>query len=116
MASAEECYAELWDWLSRPPSGYGNHSCDACTVSDDCPVRPLIEDIASSSPNSCSFYWPPNAGREPGEWYWRQLKIIAEQTIEARYLAALRKEIEWQAQMMKSANKERMKRSDKPND
>jgi hypothetical protein len=78
-------------------------------------VRPLIENITSLSPNSCSFYWPPNAGREPGEWYWRQLKIFVEQTIEARYLAALRKESEWLAQVVKSA-KERMKRSDKSND
>lgn len=56
--------------------GYGNHSCDACAVSDDCPIRNLVED--TSSPNSCSFYWPPNAGKEPSEWYWRQLRLIAE--------------------------------------
>jgi hypothetical protein len=76
----DEIYKELFEWLSRPPSGYGNHSCDACTVSDDCPARDFIEDVAS--PNSCSFYWPPNADKEPSEWYWRQLRRTARRLLD----------------------------------
>jgi len=68
-------------------SGYGNHSCDACTVNDDCPVKNFVGDTIT--PNSCSFYWPPNADEEPGEWYWKQLNLVAEQTMEARAKAAL---------------------------
>ncbi len=77
-----EVFKELFDWLSRAPSDYGNHSCDACMVCDVCPVKDFIED--TSTPNSCSFYWPPNADKEPGEWYWKQLNLVAEQTIKTR--------------------------------
>jgi hypothetical protein len=81
---------ELLDWLSSPPSDYGNHSCDACTVSDDCPITGFMENTAV--PNSCSFYWPPNADKEPGEWYRRQLARINEETISARVAAALKRD------------------------
>ena len=83
-------YQELLDWLSRPPSDYGNHSCEHCAVSGDCPVRNFIEDTAS--PNSCSFYWPPNADKAPGEWYWEQLEKVKEETINARAKVALERD------------------------
>lgn len=67
---------ELLDWLSSPPSDYGNHSCDECISNSDCPVRHYVQD--TSIPNSCSFYWPPNAAdQSPTGWYWRQLRLIA---------------------------------------
>jgi hypothetical protein len=89
-SDSDEIYRELFDWLSSSSSAYGNHSCDACTVSNDCPLRDFVGN--TSTPNSCSFYWPPNADREPGEWYWEQLNLIAEETIKARVEAALKRD------------------------
>jgi hypothetical protein len=86
----DEIYRELFEWLSRPPSGYENHSCDNCTVSGDCLVSGFIED--TSAPNSCSFYWPPNAGKEPSEWYWKQLNQVKERFLEAKIGTALKRD------------------------
>lgn len=71
-------------------SGYGNHSCNDCTSNSNCPVRNFVQDV--SIPNSCSFYWPPGADTAPSEWYWGQLDLIAQQTIEARVKAALERD------------------------
>lgn len=74
----DEIYKEPFDWLSSPPSsGYGNHSCNDCVSNPDCPARNFVKD--TSTPNSCSFYWPPNADNSPSDWYWRQLGLVAEQ-------------------------------------
>lgn len=37
-----------------PQEGYGNHSCNDCLF-QNCPI-----DQRTSTPNQCSFYWPPN--------------------------------------------------------
>lgn len=68
-------YQELLDWLSSPPSDYGNHSCDDCTSKSRCPLVKFVPD--TSKPIVCSFYWPPNADKEPKSGYWMALDRTA---------------------------------------
>ena len=58
---------------------YGNHSCSVCISRPECPIWETVSERTGGSnvPNSCSFYWPPCALREPGSWYWRLLDDIA---------------------------------------
>ena len=75
---------------------YGNHSCSVCISRPECPIWETVSERTGGSnvPNSCSFYWPPCALREPGSWYWRQLDNIAREIEEikaGKKVAVLRK-------------------------
>lgn len=70
-----EIFKELFDWLSRPPSDYGNHSCDDCTSQARCPLVKFVSDTSVSV--GCSCYWPPNADKGPGPGYWEHLDEVA---------------------------------------
>lgn len=71
-------------------SGYGNHSCDDCISNSKCPINKFGQD--ASVPNSCSFYWPPNADTAPSEMYWKELGLIAQAAQAAKANTALERD------------------------
>ena len=62
------------DHVVLAPPGYGNHSCQACCSRFACPIS-----NRSSTPNQCTFYWPPNTPPPANQWYWDGLQRIAQQ-------------------------------------
>jgi hypothetical protein len=68
-----------------PANGYGNHSCQNCLASPQCPCKIFVATQygGESIPNRCSMYWPPNAPASgfplpaSGSSYWTLLQRIA---------------------------------------